>query len=59
MMCLALCNVFDVIFIRFVAYLAKSMIFMWDWLQLRNRNDAKVVISLNMTLFVFSRLFCS
>ena len=58
MMCLALCNVFDVIFIRLVAYLAKSMIFVWNWLRLRNRNDAKVVISLNMTLFVFGCLFC-
>ena len=59
MMCLALSDVFDVIFIRFVANLAESMIFMWDWFQLRNRNDAKVVISLNMTLLVFSCLFCS
>ena len=58
-MCLALCNVFDVIFIRFVANLAESMIFVGDRFQLRNRNDAKVVISLNMTLFVFSCLFCS
>ena len=58
-MCLALCNVFDVIFIRFVAYLAKCVIFVWDRFQLRNRNDAKVVISLNMTLFVLGCLFCS
>ena len=57
-MCLALCDMFDVILIRLVAYLAKSMIFVWNWLRLRNRNDAKVVISLNMTLFVFGCLFC-
>ena len=57
-MCLALCNMFDVILIRLVAYLAKSMIFVWNWFRLRNRNDAKVVISLNMTLFVFGCLFC-